>query len=317
MSFSNSGVGRLACLAILGVIVLVACSSGPGVTAPTVKDGAGKVLASTLSLVEEGTKTVALSDVFTGEGLEYSEGSSDETVAEAEIAANGTLTITAHKAGTATITVTATNAGGSVKYEVKVTVQSKPAGVAAPTVTAGATTSVEFAQGETTKTVALSGVFTGESLTYSVGSNNPTVATASTSAGTLTITAHSPGTATITVTATNAGGNVSHGIAVTVPATSAPTVRAGAPASVAFVAGQTARTVSLSSVFTGQNLTFSDPRSSRPAVATASIANGILTITAVSPGAATIELNRFAVNGTATRIFLLSLLSSSLTPWTR
>ena len=28
-----------------------------------------------------------------------------------------------------------------------------------------------------------------------------------------------------------------------------------------------------------------------------------------------IELNRFAVNGTATRIFLLSLLSSSLTPW--
>ena len=30
-----------------------------------------------------------------------------------------------------------------------------------------------------------------------------------------------------------------------------------------------------------------------------------------------IELNRFAVNGTATRTFLLSLLSSSLTLWTR
>ena len=36
-----------------------------------------------------------------------------------------------------------------------------------------------------------------------------------------------------------------------------------------------------------------------------------------SVGIGTFELNRFAVNGTATRIFLLSLLSSSLTLWTR
>ena len=215
---------RLACLAILAGIVLVACSNGPGVAAPTVKDDAGKVLAPTLPLVEEGTKSVSLSGVFTGASLEYSAGSSDEAVATAAIA-NGTLTITARKAGPATITVTAKNAGGSVKYEVKVTVTAKPSGpgdteeVAAPTKTAGARTSVVFEAGDTTETIALSSVFTGESLTFEVTSNNPTVANATitNSNRSLTITARSPGSATITVTATNAGGNIAHSIRVTVP----------------------------------------------------------------------------------------------------
>ena len=216
--------GRLACLAILAGIALAACSSGPGVAAPTVKDDAGKVLAPTLPLVEEGTKSVSLSGLFTGASLEYSAVSSDEAVATAAIA-NGTLTITARKAGPATITVTAKNAGGSVKYEVKVTVTAKPSGpgdteeVAAPTKTAGARTSVVFEAGDTTETIALSSVFTGESLTFEVTSNNPTVANATitNSNRSLTITARSPGSATITVTATNAGGNIAHSIRVTVP----------------------------------------------------------------------------------------------------
>ena len=214
---------RLSCLAILAGIVLVACSSGPGVAAPTVKDDAGKVLAPTLPLVEEGTKSVSLSGVFTGASLEYSAGSSDEAVATAATA-NGTLTITAHKAGPATITVTAKNAGGSDKYEVKVTVTAKPSGpgdtgeVAAPAKTAGARTSVVFEEGDTTETIALSSVFTGESLTFTVTSNNPTVADAriTNSNRSLAITARSPGSATITVTATNAGGNIAHSISVTV-----------------------------------------------------------------------------------------------------
>ena len=214
--------GRLACLAILAVIVLAACSSGPGVAAPTVKDDAGKVLAPTLPLVEEGTESVSLSGVFTGASLEYSVESSDDAVATAAIA-NGTLTITAHKAGPATITVTAKNAGGSDKYEVKVTVTAKPPGdageVAAPTKTAGARTSVVFEAGDTTETIALSSVFTGESLAFTVTSNNPTVANATitNSNRSLTITARRPGSATITVTAENAGGDIAHSIRVTVP----------------------------------------------------------------------------------------------------
>ena len=81
------------------------------------------------------------------------------------------------------------------------------------------------------------------------------------------------------------------------PGIAAPTVKEGAPAAVEFDQGQTTRTVSLSSVFTGQNLTFSDPKSSKPAVATASIANGTLTITAVSPGEATITVTATNARG--------------------
>ena len=211
----------LACLAVLAGIALAACSSGPGVAAPTEKDGAGKVLAPTLSLeVDKKSKSVSLSGVFTGASLEYSAVSSDKAVATAAIA-NGTLTITAHKAGPATITVTAKNAGGSAKYDVKVTV-TKPNGAPTvkPGVKPGARRTVEFEAGDTTETIVLSSVFSGENLTYDpVTSNNPTVADAriTNSNRSLTITARSTGSATITVTATNAAGNIAHSIRVTVP----------------------------------------------------------------------------------------------------
>ena len=128
------------------------------------------------------------------------------------------------------------------------------------------------------------------------------MATASIANGILTITAVSPGAATITVTATNARGSVSHEITVTVPATSgpaAPTVRAGAPASVEFDQGQTIRSISLRGVvFTGENLTF-DIESDTPSVAIASISNGILIITAGDPGEATITVTATNTRGRA------------------
>ena len=288
---------RIACLATLTVIVLVACSSGPGIAAPTVGEGApGSVDFDS----GQETETLALSEVFTGENLTFSDPKSSKPAVATASIANGTLTITAVSPGEATITVTATNAGGNVSHPLAVTVPAT-SGPAAPTVRAGASASVEFAQGQTTRTVSLNSVFAGESLTFSAPrSSRPAVATARIANRILTITAVSPGEATITVTATNAGGNVSHPLAVTVPATSgpaAPTVRAGAPASVEFAQGQTTRTVSLNSVFAGESLTFSAPRSSRPAVATARIANRILTITAVSPGEATITVTATNAGG--------------------
>ena len=289
---------HVACLATLTVIVLVACSSGPGIAAPTVGEGApGSVD------FDAGQKTepLALSEVFTGENLTFSDPrSSRPAVATASIL-NGTLTITAVSPGEATITVTATNAGGNVSHEITVTVP-EPVATSAPTVRAGAPDSVAFDQGQTTRTVSLmSSVFTGDNLTFSdPKSSKPAVATASIANGILTITAVSPGEATITVTATNAGGNVSHEIAVTVPQTSgpaAPTVRAGAPASVEFDQGQTTRTVSLRGVvFTGENLTF-DIESDTPSVAIASISNGILIITAGDPGEATITVTATNTRG--------------------
>ena len=212
----------LSCLAVFAVIVLVACSSGPGVAAPTVKDGAGKILAATLPLkVDETSKPVSLSGVFTGASLEYSTASSDEAVATAAIA-NGTLTITAHKAGPATITVTAKNAGGSAKYEVKVTVTAKSSGPgpgtgAAPTVKDAAPTTFGIDEGETEE-VDLSDVFEGEGLTYPVApeSDDTDVAIAAIDDDVLIIRAGDPGEATITVIAKNAKGEAEHEITVTV-----------------------------------------------------------------------------------------------------
>ena len=306
----------LACLATLTVIVLVACSSGPGIAAPTVGEGApGSV---DFDAGQE-TETLALSEVFTGENLTFSDPKSSKPAVATASIANGTLTITAVSPGEATITVTATNAGGNVSHEIAVTVPATSA-PAAPTVRVGAPDSVAFDRGQTTRTVSLNSVFTGENLTFAdPRSSRPAVATASIANGILTITAVSSGSATITVTATNAGGNVSHQIAVTVPQTSAPaapTVRVGAPDSVAFDRGQTTRTVSLNSVFTGENLTFADPRSSRPAVATASIANGILTITAVSSGSATITVTATNAGGNVSHQITVTATTTTNNPST-
>ena len=283
----NRQMYPLAWLATLTAIVLAACSSGPGVAAPTVKGGAPAVV-----VFDQGqtTRIVSLSSVFTGQNLTFSDPeSSKPTVATASIA-NGILTIASVSPGEATITVTATNSRGSKEHKIAVTIPT-PSG---PTVRTGAPTSVEFDQGQTTRTVSLSSVFTGQSLTFSdPKSSKPTVATASIANGILTITAAGPGEATVTVTATNAGGTVTHEITVTVPATSgpaAPTVRAGAPTSVEFDQGQTTRSISLRGVvFTGENLVF-DIVSDTPSVATASILSGILIITAGDPGEATITV---------------------------
>ena len=301
-------------IAILTVIVLSACSGGPGIATPTVRDGA-------LESVEfdqgQTTRTVSLNSVFTGENLTFSDPESDNAAVATASIANGILTITAVSPGEATITVTATNAGGNISHETAVTVPATSA-PAAPTVRAGAPATVEFNQGQTTRAVPLNSVFTGQNLTFpDPESDNAAVATASIANGILTITAVSPGEATITVTATNAGGDISHEIAVTVPATSAPaapTVRAGAPATVEFNQGQTARTVPLNSVFTGRNLTFPDPESDNAAVATASIANGILTITAVSRGEATIMVIARNAGGSVSHELAVTVPESATTP---
>ena len=118
-------------------------------------------------------------------------------------------------------------------------------GIAAPTVKESAPKSVEFDQGQTTRAVSLNSVFTGQNLTFSdPRSSRPAVATARIANGTLTITAVSSGSATITVTATNAGGNVSHELAVTVPesaTTTSPTltIKLGESAKRTLSSGQT------------------------------------------------------------------------------
>lgn len=211
---------RLTCLTILAVVALVTCQSGPGVAAPTVKDGAAKAVGFNQG---QETRAITLSGVFTGENLTFSAPESNTPAVATASIANGTLIITAVSPGTATITVTATNAGGSVKHEITVTVPepttSEPEPGATPTVKADAPDSVEFDQGQTTRTVTLDTVFEEQNLEFTETSSDPDVATASiTTNGILVIRAGDPGEATITVTATNAGGrSASHRIAVNVP----------------------------------------------------------------------------------------------------
>ena len=307
----SSGVGRLACLVILAVIVLVSCRSGPGVAAPTVKAGAPSLVNCA---VGEGPKEYTLSGVFTGENLTFIATSSNTAVATASIS-GGVLTIAATGSGTATITVTATNVAGSEDHEITVTVAAPTTTSSRPTVKADAPASVEIAVGAEPKKYTLSGVFTGENLTFTATPSNTAVATASISGGVLTIAATGSGTATITVTATNVAGSATHQITVTVIAsttTSRPTVTRGATPAVDFATTTESVGYHLSGWFTGEGLTFT-ATPSNTAVATASISGGVLTIAATGPGTATITVTATNAGGNATHRITVTVAQSTTT----
>ena len=172
----------------------------------------------------------------------------------------------------------------------------------------------ELRQGSS-KEITLVNTFSGSELTYSAKSSDRSVATVAVDndKDSLTVTAVGQGTATITVTAKNSQGSDDQTFTVTVPpATSepepepetpivepgAPTVRTGALSSVDVDQGDT-QTVTLRRVFTGEDLDFS-VSSNDTDVATASIANGILTIRAVIPGSAIITVTASNNDGSAT-----------------
>ena len=203
---------RLAWLAILVAITmaLLACGAGPGAT--KTQDPVGF---KNIELRQDSTSEISLVNTFSGSDLTFSAASNRPAVATVTVDNDkDTLTVEAVGAGSATITVTAANSQGSASQTFTVTVPEPEEEEAAPTVRPDARASVVVDQGQT-ETVALSGVFTGENLTFEAESSDTGVATASVSSGTLSITAVSPGTATVTVTATNAQGNVEHEIAVT------------------------------------------------------------------------------------------------------
>ena len=220
---SHNPSSRLACLAVLAAfagVLLVGCGAGPGAKAQP-----DPVKIKDVVFEKVGTeREIPLGDKFSGEGLAYTATSSNKAVATVMVDNDeDILTVTAVGAGEATITVTAADSQKrtarqtfSVTVPKPTTSESEPG---APTVKDGAPTSVDFEAGEsTTKTVTLSQVFEGDDLTYSAPESDDTdVAIASISNRVLIIRAGDPGTATITVTATNADGNATHRIAVTVP----------------------------------------------------------------------------------------------------
>ena len=183
---------------------------------------------------------------------------------------------------------------------------------------------VTFEKVGTAREIPLGDKFSGEELTYTATSSNKAVATVEVDndEDILAVTAVGAGEATITVTAADSQDRTaSQAFKVTVKATTsepepgAPTVRTGATASVDVDQGDT-ETVTLSRVFTGEDLEFS-VTSSATGVATARIDDdGILTISARSPGEATITVTATNDDGNIAHSIIVTVPGLITTPLT-
>ena len=235
------------------------------------------------------TVTVDLPPYFDdpdGDALTYTAASSSPAVATAMVAGT-TVTIAAVAQGMTTVTVTARDTEGlTANQTFETAVPNRPPGP------------VDSIPDQTlhigdTITLDLSPYFEdldGDALTYTASSSNSFVATASVSGSSAMITAAAKGATTVTVTATDPGG-------LTATQTFESTVPNRPPGAVGTVPERTVRievtiTVDLAPYFHDPDadpLTYT-AASSNAAVATASVAGSLVTITGVAVGSATITL---------------------------
>jgi hypothetical protein len=221
-----------------------------------------------------------------GDALTFRAVSSDPPVVTAAVA-GGVVTVTALARGAATITVTASDPAGleaSLDFEVTV-----PNSGPAP---AGELADLELRLG-TEADVDVAAVFAdpdGDALVFRAASSDPAVAAASAAGGVVTVRMLARGAARITVTASDpAGLEASLVFYVAVP-NSPP--RAAAPIPDIRLASGAETTVNASSYFTdpdGYALAFRAV-SSDPSVVSAAAAGGVVTVTALALGAATITV---------------------------
>ena len=243
----------------------------------------------TADVVAGRTHTVDASRYFTepdGQALNYSAVSSDPSVVTVSVA-GATVTVTAVGKGTANVTVTATDPGGLTATQTfQATVPNQPprpvGTIPARTIQVGDPATLDVSQYFDDPD--------GDALTYSVTSSNSRVATASVAGANLTVTAVAKGTADVTVTATDPDRlSATQTFRVTVP--NRPPQRRGTIPAQTITEGRTA-TVNLSSYFTdpdGDALTMT-ASSSNTGVARTSVSGRTLTVTAVTPGAASVTV---------------------------
>ena len=224
--------------------------------------------------------------------LEYSANSSDDDVAKESIDGS-TLMITPMGPGTATVTVTASNVHGSVDLEIMVTV------TATPPMPNGEIDDQELMIGESKK-ILLDQFFTPgagsthNDLIYSATSDDETKVTAAVARGSedLTITGVASGMAMVTVTATDEDGEpATQTIDVTV---TEEVAEAPLPTSTEILQAQDlvsdygSQTIALADHFSGA--TNYTAASDNMGVLTVSVAGGVLTLTPVSYGKATVTV---------------------------
>ena len=244
-----------------------------------------------------GPHVVDLRETYWGAPEECEAVSSDESIAIAEVVGGYDLLVTPVGIGMARVTATASNEDGSVQHGFDVQV------VHVPPEAVGAFPDYEMRVGDVLP-LELSGAFSGEALEYTAASSDEESATVSVSGSTASITAHKAGMATVTVTATNTGGSAEQNVMLRI--LDVP------PEAVGELPDLTIRTIddptiiNIGEAFTGTALMFSGTSSAEQHV-DVSIDGYMATITAVSPGTATVTLTATNSEGMASHVFMVTV----------
>ena len=236
------------------------------------------------------------SAAFGGTVDTYTAASSDTTVAT--VTTKGSvLTLHGVAAGTATVTVAAANTAGRATQTFTVTVNPvtvnpvtapQPAGtLAAQTLTAGDSVTVDVA-----------GAFTGAVDAYTVTSSNAAVVDVALADSTVTLTGTAAGTATATVTAANTAGSATQTLAVTVNLPPAPTL--ADPLAAQTLQATETRTIDVAAGFDGRIDTYT-ATSGNTDTLTATADGPHLTLTGVTAGSTTVTVTAINAAGRAAR----------------
>ena len=242
-----------------------------------------------LEVEVDASATVEVSDHFEdpdGDALTYAAASSSPAVASVSVSGSE-VTVTGVAKGTATVTVTATDTEGlSAEQSFEVTVPNR-----AP-VAVGEVEDIEV-EVDRAAEVEVSDHFEdpdGDALAYSATSSSPAVASVLVSGSVVTVTAVAKGTATVTVTATDPEGlSAVQSFLVTVPNRAPVAVGEAEDLEVEVDASLE---VDASDHFEdpdGDALAYS-ATSSDPAVASVVVSGGVVTVTGVAKGTATVTV---------------------------
>ncbi|MCY4103686.1 MAG: hypothetical protein OXG55_10580, partial [bacterium] len=251
---------------------------------------AGALAAQTLTV--GGTATVDVAAAFTGAVDAYSATSSD-TAAVTVSTTGSVLTLTGVAEGRATVTVTATNTTGSATQTIAVTVAPaapQAAGaLAAQTLTAGASATVDAA-----------GAFSGTVDAYTVTSSNGAVLDIALAGSVITLTGVAAGTATVTVTAANVTGSATQTMSATVNLPPAPTL--GAPLAAQTLQATETLTIDIAAGFNGRIDTYTATSGDTNKL-TAAADGPEITLTGVTAGTTTVTITAINAAGRAARSF--------------
>ena len=280
-------------MAMALAVVMVACER------TVEKPGAPTIANTIVGMVFDhgaGPESITLTGYFTtADGATYSAASSKPSVATATVS-GAVLTVTPKAAGSTNVTVTATDENGKVSQTFSVTVKGPEVVVNnPPTVRTIPDRTLKVGTTETLDLSRYAEDPDGDRLMYAAESSNEAVAEVSVANGALMISAVAEGAATITVTVDDGTNSpVAREFDVTIttdtpPPNNPPTI--GTIIDRTLEVGDT-RDISLAIYANdpdGDTLTY-DATSDDPAVATVSVANDVLTITAVAAGTATITV---------------------------